>query len=311
MAAVTTKERVHTYLLLKGAGPAERVIVWDTQDVSLGRSPENDLSIDDAALSRRHAQFYRADGGFAVKDLGTSNGTTVNGETIRTRVLQSKDVVRFGDVEITFVQVAKNPAAIGKRVEFASQLKNFGGAAGQAKDGESTMLGLVQTLETDGDEEDFVVGKMNDFGADLAGMQEAPRRPAPRDLDLELGGLGDDVLAPPAAAAPIPVVARTPAAKPTARLAPPPSPDWSLDDVPEARPAAKPPARPVARVVAPAAAPAPAPAPAAAKPARRTVALQLEIEGLSGELQRVVEALLGKVIELPPLRIRVKSDDLD
>ena len=310
MAAVTTKERVHTYLLLKGAGPAERVIVWDTQDVSLGRSPENDLSIDDAALSRRHAQFYRADGGFAVKDLGTSNGTTVNGETIRTRVLQSKDVVRFGEIEITFVQVAKNPAAIGKRVEFASQLKNFGGAAGQAKDGESTMLGLVQTLEAD-DEEDFVVGKMNDFGADLAGMQEAPRRPAPRDLDLELGGLGDDVLAPPAAAAPIPVVARTPAAKPTARLAPPPSPDWSLDDVPEAQPAVKPPVRPAARVLAPAAAPAPAPTPAAAKPARRTVALQLEIEGLSGELQRVVEALLGKVIELPPLRIRVKSDDLD
>ena len=63
MAAATSKERVHTYLLLKGAGPAERVIVWDTQDVSVGRSPENDISIDDAALSRRHAEFYRADGG--------------------------------------------------------------------------------------------------------------------------------------------------------------------------------------------------------------------------------------------------------
>jgi predicted component of type VI protein secretion system len=268
MSAVTNRERVHTYLLVKGAGPADRVIVWDTQDVSVGRSPENDLSVDDAALSRRHAEFYRADGGYAVKDLGTSNGTTVNNETIRTRVLQNKDVVRLGEVEITFVQIAKNPAAVGKRVEFASQLKNFGGAAGQAKDGESTMLGLVQTLETEGDEEDFVVGKMNDFGDDLAASKETPRRPAPRDLDLELGGLGDDVLAPPAVAPrPIPVAARAPVAKPTARLAPPPSPDWALDDVPESSPAPKAPARPAARV----AAPAPAPAPAAAKPARRSV----------------------------------------
>ena len=194
MAAATNKERVHTYLLVKGGGQAERIIVWDSQDVSVGRSPENDISIDDAALSRRHAEFYRADGAWAIKDLGTSNGTTVNGETIRTRVLQNKDVVRFGEIEISFVQVAKNPAAIGKRVEFASQLKSFGGAAGQAKDGEATMLGLVQTLDEDDDEEDFVVGKMNDFGADLADMQAPAKRQAPRDLDAELGALGGDEL---------------------------------------------------------------------------------------------------------------------
>jgi predicted component of type VI protein secretion system len=311
MAAVTNRERVHTYLLLKGAGPAERVIVWDTQDVSVGRSPENDLSIDDAALSRRHAEFYRADGGYAIKDLGTSNGTTVNGETVHTRVLQNKDVVRLGEVEITFVQIAKNPAAVGKRVEFASQLKNFGGAAGQAKDGESTMLGLVQTLDTESDEEDFVVGKINDFGDDLAPAKAPARRQAPRDLDAELGGLGDDLMgAPVAAAPPIPVPARPPVAKPAPRLAPPPSPEWALDDVPEAPAVAKPPARPAARVAAPAA-PAAAPAPAAAKPARRSVSLQLEIDGLSGDLRQLVESLLGKVIELPPLRIRVKADDLD
>ncbi len=318
MAAVTNRERVHTYLLIKGAGP-ERVIVWDTQDVSLGRAAENDLSIDDAALSRRHAEFYRADGGHAVKDLGTSNGTTVNGETIRTRVLQHKDVVRFGDIEITFVQVAKNPAAVGKRVEFASQLKNFGGAAGQAKDGESTMLGLEQPLDAEADEDEFVIGKVNDFGDDLVGGKEPAGRAAPRDLDLELGGLGDDDLLGPPAAAPLiarpaaapmrppaPVPARAPAAKPAPRLAPPPAPEWSLDDVPDPQPVAKPPVRPAAR----AAVPATAPAPAAAKPARRSVSLQLEIDGLSGELQQLVESLLGKVIELPPLRIRVKADDL-
>jgi predicted component of type VI protein secretion system len=316
MATVTNRERINTYLLLKGGGQAERIIVWDSQDVSVGRSAENDISIDDAALSRKHAEFYRSDGGWAIKDLNTSNGTTVNGETIRTHVLQNKDVVRFGEIEIQFLQVAKNPASIGKRVEFASQLKSFGGAAGQAKDGEATMLGLVQTVGDDSDEDEFVIGKVNDFGDDLAAMPEpaarqAPRQ-APRDLDLELGGLGDDVLAPPAVAAPpIPVAPRAPAAKSGPRLAPPPSPEWSLDDVPETPPVARPQARPQPQARPAPRAAAPAPAPPVAAPAKRSVvSLQLEIEGLSGELRRVVEALLGKVIELPPLRIRVKPDDL-
>jgi hypothetical protein len=49
-----------------------------------------------------------------------------------------------------------------------------------------------------------------------------------------------------------------------------------------------------------------------AVPARtaQTLSLHLEIDGLSGELQTVVENLLGKVLSLPPLRIRIKGDDL-
>jgi predicted component of type VI protein secretion system len=299
-----TKERVHTYLLIKGAGPAERIIVWDTQDVSLGRSGENDLAIDDEAVSRRHAVFYRAGNAWAVKDLGTSNGTHVNGEPIRERSLANKDVIRIGDIEITLVQVAKNPASIGKPVEYASQLKNFGGAAGQATNGEATMLGLMQTVGDD-DDEDFVIGKANEFSADLDSMQEPASRAVPRDLDLELG-LGGDALPPPKTTSrPAPAQPRPAAAKPAPRLAPAPS-DWSLDAVAESTPApaARPEPRPAARAAAP------APARPAAAPAAASLSLQLEIAGLSADLQRVLESLLDKVIELPALRIRVKRDDL-
>ena len=212
--------------------------------------------------------------------------------------------MRIGEIEITFVQVSKNPGQIGKKVEFASQLKGFGGAAGQAKDGEATMLGLVQTVGDDDDEE-FVVGKMNDFGADLAEMAAPAKRQAPRDLDLELGSLGGDELPRPAAN-PIPPAHRIPApAKPGPRLSPP-SPDWALDEAAEPPPVARPQPRPAARPAAPMPARPVAPAPAKAG----TLSLQLEIEGLSGELRHALEALLGKVIELPPLRIRVKPDDL-
>jgi predicted component of type VI protein secretion system len=312
MATATNRERVHTYLLIKGAGPAERVVVWDTQDISVGRAGDNDLALEDAALSRKHAEFYREGGAYAVKDLNTSNGTTVNGDTIRTHKLQNKDVVRIGDVEISFIQSPKNPAQIGKKVEFASQLKNFGGAAGQAKDGEATMLGLVQTLDGGDDDEDFVVGKMNDFGNDLVEMASGAKRQTPRDLDVELADPGADALPSPAAAsAPLSAAHRIPqpaAAKAGPRLAPPGAPITDFDDLEEApRPAARPQPRPAAPR---AAAPAPAPTASAARAAGKRVSLQLEIEGLSGDLQRTLEALLGKVIELPPLRIRVKGDDL-
>lgn len=42
----------------------------------------------------------------------------------------------------------------------------------------------------------------------------------------------------------------------------------------------------------------------------QTLSLNLEIEGLDEELEKVVGALLGKVFSLPPLRIRIKGDDL-
>ena len=157
-----------------------------------------------------------------------------------------------------------------------------------------------------------MVGKMNDFGDDLAGMQEAPaRRPAPRDLDLELGGLGGR-RAGAARRSPPPPIPGAPRAR--RRRSRPrvsrrrPRPSGRSTTCPRRRPAAKPQARP--RRARGGARPGALRPPARCEAARRSVALQLEIEGLSGELQRVVEALLGKVIELPPLRIRVKSDDL-
>jgi serine/threonine protein kinase len=167
------------------------------------------------------------------------------------------------------------------------------------------MLGLVQTLDDDSSDDDFVVGKINDFGDDLASMPSPAKRPAPRDLDLELGAPEADRLPPPAVS--IPPTQRLPVgAKSGVRLAPPGNPNSMLDDLDEPRPAtpaARPQPRPAARAAAPAAAP-------ARQSGQSALSLQLEIEGLSGELRRALEGLLGKVIELPPLRIRVKTDDL-
>ena len=76
--AAPAAPRKHLVLKVK-VGRKTRMIAFDTQDLTLGRAPENDLAIDDAEISRRHAVFKRTREGCTVEDMGTSNGTCVNG----------------------------------------------------------------------------------------------------------------------------------------------------------------------------------------------------------------------------------------
>src|SRR5437867_13410782 len=100
--------RTNAILKVKAAGRA-RLIVFDTQDLTLGRSNENDLSVDDPEMSRRHAVFKRSREGCSVEDQGTSNGTLVNGQTVARAVLKHGDVVQIGAVEITYAETTRAP----------------------------------------------------------------------------------------------------------------------------------------------------------------------------------------------------------
>jgi pSer/pThr/pTyr-binding forkhead associated (FHA) protein len=247
-------ERVYVFLVQRRAGKPERIVVWDTQDITVGRAPENDVVVDDPEMSRDHARFYKSDDGYTIQNLSTSNPSYVNNQQATNQILKNKDVVRLGETEYIFCRVTRNPVTLGMKVEYASQLKGFGPQMA-AGDGEATILGLVDTVDGS---DDFEVRPANEFGNDLQSV-EAPK--APRNLDLELEKEGLDELDIPA--------------KPAAQQASG-AEAWSLDE----------------------------------KPASDTLSLHLEIQGLAGPLRASVEALLGKVIELPKLRIRIKSDDL-
>ena len=64
----------------------------------VGRAVDNDLVFDDPSLSRRHARLSRTGGQIQIEDLGSSNGTYVNGRKIGSGVVAAGDVVRFGDL---------------------------------------------------------------------------------------------------------------------------------------------------------------------------------------------------------------------
>jgi predicted component of type VI protein secretion system len=295
--AATAGPRTQAILKMKVPGRT-RLIVFDTQDLTLGRSPENDLSVDDPEMSRKHAVFKRSREGCLVEDMGTSNGTVVNGQAVARAVLKHGDVVKIGEVEITYAETTRAAASLGATVEYASQLKAFGTPLARASgDGEATILGMMDA-PAESDDEDFEVRPAGDFDFDLHGANAG--KPAPRDLDAEVGDLDlDDSFAFGDAKTQAP--ARAP--KPPAR--------------PAAAPRAPAPARP---------APAPAPAPARSSarnevwelesepdkssPAAGPLAVTLEIDGLPAELRRALEGLFGKVIELPNMRVRIKGRDL-
>jgi Protein of unknown function (DUF3662)/FHA domain len=68
----------------------------------IGRSSEADVRLDDANASRRHAELRRIGDGYSLVDLGSTNGTEVNGQRIQETALMNGDVISVGTTRITF-----------------------------------------------------------------------------------------------------------------------------------------------------------------------------------------------------------------
>ena len=64
--------------------------------------PEADLFLDDVTVSRRHAEFTRAEGGFRVKDVGSLNGTYLNRERVDDAPLTNGDEIQIGRYKLAF-----------------------------------------------------------------------------------------------------------------------------------------------------------------------------------------------------------------
>jgi pSer/pThr/pTyr-binding forkhead associated (FHA) protein len=83
-------------------GPYDgRVFPITTAEIAVGRAVDNDIVLDDPSLSRKHAKLFRKGRSeIDVEDLGSSNGTFVNGRKVGRGMIRPGDLVRFG--ELTF-----------------------------------------------------------------------------------------------------------------------------------------------------------------------------------------------------------------
>lgn len=90
-------------LLLTIDGVVVRDFPLDSERLTIGRAPDNGVQLNDTTVSARHAAIFRLQN-YYVEDLGSTNGTMVNGKTIQRRMLQHGDVIRVGRHELRFEQ---------------------------------------------------------------------------------------------------------------------------------------------------------------------------------------------------------------
>jgi pSer/pThr/pTyr-binding forkhead associated (FHA) protein len=90
-------------LLLVKRGPnAGSTFLLDADVSSLGRDTKSDVFLDDITVSRTHARIERRDGAHFVKDLGSLNGTYVNGEAVEETKLARGDELQIGKFKLVF-----------------------------------------------------------------------------------------------------------------------------------------------------------------------------------------------------------------
>ncbi|MBU8896571.1 FHA domain-containing protein [Corallococcus sp. H22C18031201] len=83
-----------------------RELVFESAEVKIGRTSENDLVLHDHGVSRRHANLVERGGQYFASDMGSSNGTLVNGQKLTAeQQLRDGDLITVGPVSFTFVWV--------------------------------------------------------------------------------------------------------------------------------------------------------------------------------------------------------------
>jgi predicted component of type VI protein secretion system len=86
----------------------------DRQNVHLGRGSENDIVIDCGSVSVRHAVMERIEGGYQLRDLGSTNGIKLEGRVRDVITLRHGLSVKIGDVAFDFTLTDEERQALGR-----------------------------------------------------------------------------------------------------------------------------------------------------------------------------------------------------
>jgi len=149
---------VDTSLTLRVLDGADRGRVYQDLDlpITVGREEGNDIQLNDERLSRFHAKIQLDHDRMVLTDLGSTNGTKVNGEDIQLRIL------RYGDL----ISVGRSVLLFGSREQIAKRLQDL-------------------RLNSSGDESgtDHSVGSKPDLGFELNCTDDEEMRAAMNVLD--------------------------------------------------------------------------------------------------------------------------------
>ncbi len=86
----------------------------DRDVVSLGRGSENDIAIESGSVSVHHAEMRRIQGGYELRDVGSTNGIKLDGERHEVIPLRSGATVKIGDVSFDFLLTDEEREALAR-----------------------------------------------------------------------------------------------------------------------------------------------------------------------------------------------------
>ncbi len=103
-------------LILSMDGLVLKEIALTKERTTIGRKPHNDIQIDNLAVSGEHAVIVTILQDSFLEDLGSTNGTVVNGQPVKKHFLQNNDVIELGKYKLKYVNEAV--AGQGKAADF-------------------------------------------------------------------------------------------------------------------------------------------------------------------------------------------------
>jgi len=99
------KEQPACLILIRGTPQGHRFFITEDQMV-IGRDPSADLCIADQSISRKHARVTRTEDGVTLEDLGSANGTSINGKRLEPGnavILAKEDLVKLGNSIVKYL----------------------------------------------------------------------------------------------------------------------------------------------------------------------------------------------------------------
>jgi two-component system cell cycle response regulator len=99
------KEQPACLILIRGTPQGHRFFITE-DEMTIGRDPSADLCVADQSISRKHARVIRTEHGVTLEDLGSSNGTSVNGKRLEPGnvvTLAKEDLVKLGNSIVKYL----------------------------------------------------------------------------------------------------------------------------------------------------------------------------------------------------------------
>jgi hypothetical protein len=196
-------------LILSLDGMVIREYPLTKERTTLGRKPHNDIVIDNLAISGEHAMIMTILNDSFLEDLGSTNGTLVNGQPIKKHFLQNNDVVELGKYKLKYVTEAT--AAQAGAADFEKTMVLRAPAGGPKPEPAKAEAGAA-AVKNFGD----TVVNADNTQTQGAGLREAARQAA------AAGEPAAPTLTP--APAPAAASAAVPTPAPVPAQAPPPAP---------------------------------------------------------------------------------------